>query len=83
MFNQAENWGIKIFKNIFATICMGLVVFGLVSCDINQQASPPQIERPTIESEPSPTETDQEEDEGDEQDEADEQEEDTKQEDRN
>lgn len=65
MLNQAENFRVKILNTIFATISLGLIFLGLVSCGITQP-SPPFIERPTIDPDPSPTQTDLDEDEEDE-----------------
>ncbi|MGH1393682.1 MAG: hypothetical protein ACRAVC_06575 [Trichormus sp.] len=56
---------VKIFKNIFGTISIGLILCGLCGCTLNQQPSSPTIERPSIQSDPSPTdiETDEDQDE--------------------
>lgn len=57
---------VKIFKNIFTTISIGFILWGLVACALNQQPSSPTIERPTIESDPSPTDIETDEDQDDE-----------------
>lgn len=73
MLNTNGNLWLTIIKSIFIAINIGLISLGLVSCDLNQQSSPPQIERPTIDSDPSPNPADKdEEDEEDGEDEGDE-----------